>query len=185
LAVNVMSVDTAVLDRTERERVLENLDREVRAPLTAFAMKLTWGDRQWAEDVVQETLLRAWHHADRLPEDPEQTRPWLFTVARRIVVDNLRANAARPQQVPATCLEYTADAGHSPEHVVSVRHLRAAIRGLSAQHRRVLFEVYYQDRSTAETAKVLGVPAGTVKSRVHHAIRVLRQAFDQDDAYAR
>ena len=58
-------------------------------PLFAFALRLTAGDRQRAEDVVQETLLRAWRNAHKLDEQGSRSlRPWLMTVARRIVIDS-------------------------------------------------------------------------------------------------
>ena len=179
---NTDVVEGELVDR--RTLLLEDIDRNVRGALMSFAVKLTWGDRQWAEDVVQETLVRAWRHADELPLDAEKARPWLFTVARRIVVDDLRAQAARPPLVPATWLESSADTKQSVERVVAEEHMRGALRTLSPMHRDVLFEIYYQDRSMAEAAEVLGIPTGTVKSRAHYAIRVLREVLEDGSAAA-
>ena len=67
--------------------------------LLAYALRLTDGDRNRAEDIVQETLLRAWRNLDRLDEDAGPVRPWLFTVAQRLAIDAHRARRARPPEV--------------------------------------------------------------------------------------
>lgn len=131
-------------------------------------------DRQCAEDVVQETFLRLWRHPETLLNDRRTVRAWLFAVARRIVIDCWRARACRPQEVDATVLE-TQPANNSDLQRVLARHvIRQAMETLSPAHRAVVVELYYHDRSVAETARRLGIPLGTVKSRAHHAIRALR-----------
>src|SRR5262245_30545225 len=77
--------------------MLKALQAEHGGPLLGYVMRLTGGDRQQAEDVVQETRLRAWRHPEALTGRP--ARPWLFTVARNIVVDIHRARQARPSEV--------------------------------------------------------------------------------------
>src|ERR1035437_793854 len=72
-------------------------------PLLRYALHLTSGDRQRAEDIVQETLLRAWLHPDAIAERP--ARPWLFAVARNLAVDSHRARNARPREVGEAALE--------------------------------------------------------------------------------
>ncbi|PYC66783.1 RNA polymerase subunit sigma, partial [Streptomyces tateyamensis] len=74
------------------------LYRDHAGPLLGFVLHLVGGDRQRAEDVVQETLLRAWRHADQLDPNAGSLRPWLVTVARRIVIDGHRRAAARPPE---------------------------------------------------------------------------------------
>ena len=85
----------------ERE-VLQALHDEHAAALWAFAVRLTGGDRQAAEDVVQETLLRAWRNPNSPAFTTEQAgaaRGWLYTVARRIVIDEWRARSVRPEKL--------------------------------------------------------------------------------------
>ena len=71
--------------------------RDYAGPLLDYVQRLLGGDRFQAEDIVQETLLRAWRHADVLERD--SARAWLFTVARRLVVDGYRRRRRRPAAV--------------------------------------------------------------------------------------
>ena len=82
---------------------MRTLYAEHAGPLLRYALHLTSGDRQRAEDIVQETLLRAWLHPDAIAERP--ARPWLFAVARNLAVDAYRARRARPHEVGETALE--------------------------------------------------------------------------------
>ncbi|MGQ0838880.1 sigma-70 family RNA polymerase sigma factor [Actinokineospora sp.] len=141
--------------------------------LLAYATRLT-GDRAAAEDVVQETLLRAWKHADKLADDGKgSVRGWLLTVARNIVTDRVRARAARPQEVGEPLDVPGVERDHAQDVVDSMAVL-GAMDHLSPEHRAVLVELYYRGRSVAEAARVLGIPPGTVKSRSYHALRALR-----------
>src|SRR5436190_275248 len=81
------------------EEPLRVLWQEHGGPLLAYATRLTDGDRQRAEDIVQGTLLRAWRHPEALDADRGSPRPWLCTVARNLAVDAHRARKARPPEV--------------------------------------------------------------------------------------
>ena len=149
--------------------------------LLRFAQKLTLGDRQRAEDIVQETLLRAWRHPEVIGTGRTPIRPWLFTVTRRIAIDMWRARARAEEIIdgnqpdmpdPADCIE----------RAITGMDVRAALATLSAPHRAVIIEMYYNSRSVAETADVLGIPPGTVKSRAHYATRQLRHALAASSA---
>jgi RNA polymerase sigma-70 factor, ECF subfamily len=130
-------------------------------------------DRQAGEDVAQEALLRAWRNAHVLIPDGGSARRWLLRVAHNIAVDAIRARNARPPEV-AESATATATVTDHAERVVNTAYVRSAIAELSAEHRAVLREVYFNDRSVADAALVLGIPVGTVKSRVHYALRTLR-----------
>jgi RNA polymerase sigma-70 factor, ECF subfamily len=143
--------------------------------MITYASRLT-GDRHAAEDVVQEALVRAWRRRDELSEEKGSIRGWLMTVIRNIVIDRARARAARPHEVPgesAAAVASASVADHA-DQLVDFVVLVDAMDRLSTDHRRVLTELYLRDRSVAETAVTLGVPAGTVKSRSFHALRQLR-----------
>ncbi len=144
--------------------------------LLAYALRLTGGDRARAEDIVQETLVRAWRNLDRLDASAGPVRPWLFTVAQRLAIDAHRARRARPPE--------TGDAGLAS--VPGLDELEAtldrigvtdALDSLSPEHRAVIVETYYRGRSVAEAAQVLGIPPGTVKSRCYYALRALKLAL--------
>jgi len=161
-----------VADRSEA--LVKMLYREFGGALFGHVLHLTGNDRQWAEDVVQETLVRAWRNADRLDREPGMLRAWLYTVARRIVIDGRRSHSARPKEVDAAPLE-AMPVPDGSEKSLSAMVIADALQGLSAEHREALAETYLRDRTVNEAAAVLGVPPGTVKSRVYYALRALRQ----------
>ena len=143
------------------------------AAVLRFATALTY-DRQRAEDVVQETFLRLWRHPEALCSAHASIRPWLFTVARRIVIDARRARALRPQEIDDADLECRAVPEDDFERLATAQVFRQALAELTPCHRAVLVELYYRGSSVAEAARRLGVPEGTVKSRSYYALRALR-----------
>jgi RNA polymerase sigma-70 factor (ECF subfamily) len=140
--------------------------------LLAYVTRLT-SDRGEAEDVVQETLLRAWKHPEVLVNGQGSVRGWLLTVARNIVVDRARARSARPAEVREHPTNQT-EAPDRPEDVVDSIIVLGAIDQLSPEHRNVLVELYWRGSSVAEAAQRLSVPPGTVKSRAYYGLQSLR-----------
>jgi RNA polymerase sigma-70 factor (ECF subfamily) len=131
-------------------------------------------DRHLAEDVVQETMLRAWRHSDELSAEKGSVRGWLIRVAHNIAMDKIRMRRSRPTEVA----EETAPDGVLEDHadaVVSALHVRQVLSRLSPGQRDVLEEMYVNGRTARETAQRLGIPDGTVFSRSHHALRILRR----------
>nr|WP_200827486.1 sigma-70 family RNA polymerase sigma factor [Thermomonospora echinospora] len=150
-------------------------------PLLSFVLRLTGGDRHWAEDVVQETMIRAWRSAHQLDANATSLLPWLATVARRIVIDDQRRKNARPQEAGEGPLENL----HAPDGLEDLLRsvvVSEALRSLSPAHREILNETFFRDRSVNEAAKALGIPVGTVKSRVYYALRALRVALEERGA---
>ena len=141
-------------------------------PIRAYAFELT-GNRSTAEDVVQETLLRAWRNWEALTCRDGSVRSWLFTVAHNIAVDLLRGGRTYPVG-DASWDRLQRPARDHAETVVDNAVLMPALRRLSAEHRDVLFELYYRRSSVAEAAEIIGVPPGTVKSRAYYAVQALR-----------
>jgi RNA polymerase sigma-70 factor (ECF subfamily) len=165
------------VDRADETALRELYDAHAGA-LFAYALRLTGGDRGRAEDVVQETMLRAWRHRGALEESRGPIRPWLFTVAHHVAIDAYRARAARPNEVGDSVLEAIPAADDIDVRLDRLLILDA-LTALSAEHRSVLIETYYRGHSVAEAAETLGVPPGTIKSRTFYALRALKLALTE------
>jgi RNA polymerase sigma-70 factor, ECF subfamily len=156
------------------DAALTELYRQYRGPLLSFVLRLTAGDRQQAEDVVQETMVRAWRQAGRLDLTEPSLMPWLATVARRIVIDEDRRKRARPPEVGGDMVDKPPVADDETESLLRKVVVVEALQELSTAHREVLNETILRDRTVNEAAEVLGIPVGTVKSRVYYALKALK-----------
>lgn len=147
------------------------------AALWAYAVHLTRGDRRRAEDIVQETMLRAWRTAEVFADESRSARPWLYAVAKRIAIDQWRAQSARPEVVTDSPPEHARR--DETDDALQGWLVADALARLSAQHRDVLVACFYEGRPVADAARRLGIPEGTVKSRSHYALRALRLALQE------
>jgi RNA polymerase sigma-70 factor (ECF subfamily) len=146
--------------------------------------RITNGDGGRAEDIVQETLLRAWQHPDAFIRGSAGARPWLLTVARRIAIDHFRKVAARPQEVPDETPRDRVPTHDPYDAVLEACDIEAVLAKLPAHHREVLVELHLKGRSVADAARALGVPAGTIKSRNYYAVRALRPMLEATGVHA-
>ena len=160
----------------ERMRAMYQAHAEA---LYRFLLRLTFGERQAAEDLLQETFLRAWRHLDGLNADVNTLGPWLFTVARRLSIDSSRARLARPLESSVVDVAAVPAGDDAIESVLARETVRLALTKLSPEHRTVVVEIYHNGRSVGEAAALLGIPEGTVKSRTYHALRRLREVMSQ------
>jgi RNA polymerase sigma-70 factor (ECF subfamily) len=162
-------------DSRDAERLAALYDAHA-APVWRYVVHLT-GDRAGADDIVQETLLRAWRTPRILEEDPSATRSWMFTVARHLVIDEARSARRRREigvaDVPERVVPDATDA------LFEAMLVEEALAALTIEHRSVVVRAYYRGMSVAEMAGELDVPEGTVKSRLHYGLRALRLALQE------
>jgi RNA polymerase sigma-70 factor (ECF subfamily) len=157
-----------------RERDVREAYAAHSGELYGFAMR-SLGDSGLAEEAVQETFVRAWRAGARFDPQIGSLRTWLFAILRNVVIDLGRARSSR---LPV------AEGGIEPtvepfEEALLSWQVEEAMRRIGEQHRRVLVETYYRGRPYAEVAAELGVPEGTVKSRVYYGLRALRVALEE------
>ena len=176
----------AASSSTYRPRAGHEIDAFIRSLYAEHAgsvrahVRRILNDQDLAEDVVQETMLRAWRKSDSLLPESGSVGGWLIRVAHNIALDRLRAQRSRPPEVEQG--QDSAVTSSFPDHAeatVDSIVVTRAVATLSPSHRAVLREVYYADRTCRETAVVLGIPEGTVKSRLHHAMGQLRLAIER------
>ncbi|CCH17039.1 sigma-70 family RNA polymerase sigma factor [Micromonospora lupini] len=155
---------------TGRRPALDQLMSEHAGPLLTFVRTLV-ADHHLAEDIVQETFIQAWQHGNRLPFSEVPIRDWLMAVARGLAVTSLREVA-----VGRETTEPEVDVAQ-PDHAdaaVATAEAIMLLRRLPNEHRAVLLHTYLAGRTTYQTARVLGVPVRTVRSRHHDALSTLR-----------
>jgi RNA polymerase sigma-70 factor (ECF subfamily) len=144
-------------------------------PLYVFAVRRL-GDAQAAEEVVQDTLVRAWRARDRYDASRGPVAAWLFAIARNLVIDRTRRRDARPdeQQLPVV-----ADPVDDIDRMLEAWQVADALAGLSRAHREAIFACHYRGHTVSEAAGLLGVPEGTVKSRLYYGLRALRLRLEE------
>ena len=140
-------------------------------------------DQASTDDIVQETFIRAWRHLSQLSVNDRPLRPWLYRVARNLLIDANRAARARPVSAPGQSAgEIGTDSGL--DEVLDRQLVFAALQHLSPAHQSVLVETFYRGGTMATVARELGIPHGTARSRLHYALDALRQHLQEHDAIA-
>ena len=177
--------DAALIERSwqEPEAFAALYDRHA-APIHRFAGRRL-GD-QMADDVVAETFLAAFRRRKRYDLCRADARPWLYGIAANVIGKHRRAEVRMLRAFARTGADPVAD-GHADRVDSRVcaaavqRELAAALAGLSAGDRDVLLLIAWADLSYEETAAALGIPVGTVRSRLHRARRKVREALGGHD----
>jgi RNA polymerase sigma-70 factor (ECF subfamily) len=157
--------------------LLRALHAEHAGPLWRYVVHLT-GDRAMADDIVQETLMRAWRKPSVLDQRERSARAWLFTVAHNLVVDASRS-APRHHEVGMNVVPETIT-NDQTDALLDSWLVADALASLSIEHRAVVVHAYYAGRSIADIARELDIPPGTVKSRLHYGLRALRLTLQEE-----
>ncbi len=160
----------------DREALLLAVHAAHAKPLHSFVLRLT-GNHATTQDVVQEALLRLWRHPEILARGDLASRKWLFTVARNLAADDRRSARTRHEHptddLPDAPMPDTTDLA------LTNWLLEEALLTLTLEHRITLIGAYHLGLSTKELAARDGVAEGTVKSRLHYAVRALRLALQE------
>ncbi len=168
----------AVRCQRKEPGALEELVRSWEDRLFYYIRRLVPGEED-AWDALQDTWLKVVRGIGKLRQ-PERLSPWLYTIARTSAMDRMRAvYSARPEEtVDGEVLDGFAE--DPPEEFEDAERVHRGLDSISLAHREVLTLFFLEDFSVEEIAGILGIPAGTVKSRLHHAKRALRSVLERE-----
>jgi RNA polymerase sigma-70 factor (ECF subfamily) len=161
------------------ERAVQAAYDQYAGELFGFVFKAL-GDRQQAEDVVQEVFIRAWRSFD---PSKGHVRTWLFAIARNAIVDVLRRRAGSG---PVVLEDWNAAVSEETraidplDQLLERIQLDEALARLSPEHRQAVVRVYFEGRTCAELGQELGVPASTMRSRLYYGVRSLRLVLEEN-----
>lgn len=146
--------------------------------LYRFALTRT-KDPALAEEIVQDTILRAWRHQDGFDPQRASQRTWLFQIARNLTTDAFRRRSVRPVATNGTAVPEREQPGDPYGEAVDRWQIEAALAGLRPEHREVIQLVHFEGLSLEEAADRAQIPVGTVKSRCFYALRSLRDILTE------
>jgi RNA polymerase sigma-70 factor (ECF subfamily) len=177
------NADTGLIDRVAAGDLtaLEQLFVRYQRPVYQLALGVT-RDAQTAEEVLQDTFYRLHKHAAQL-DGSLPLLPWLYRVAANLSYNQARRRHAWAEPFHALAERLFAPAWRSPEQIAETHEIQTIVRttldALSPKHRAVLVLHYLQEYSVQEIAATLDCPEGTVKSRLHHARKLLKEQLER------
>ncbi|MFD8375358.1 sigma-70 family RNA polymerase sigma factor [Streptomyces sp. NPDC059688] len=146
--------------------------------LHSYITKRVDGDSHLAEDLTQETFLRASSHLEITSAEVADLRPWLVTVARRLIIDTYRKRATRPSEQSLELAAHdVAACNDQSDNIIQMLVLKEVFGILNPAQQEALFSTHFYGYSSSESAGLLGVSPGTVRSRTFYALRSLREAL--------
>ena len=175
------SSDATLVERLPSDRSggeLRELYRRYSGELFGFAANAL-GDRELAEEVVQDVFAQLWRRAEDYDQRRASVRTWLYAITRNRIIDAHRRAAARPQRADEEPLESEGDIDAALDQAVLRWQVSTALSRLSPPHREVIRLAHYGGLTMREISERTGVPLGTVKSRTSYALRHLRLILDE------
>ena len=155
------------------------------APRVKTFMRRSGLDEASADDLAQETLLTVWRKAHLFDGSAVGASAWIFTIARNLRIDALRRTrrGAGGEQLSEIADEFEIDEAMAPDDALASSQrearVRAALSALSDEQMRVVELSFYQEKAHGEIAQILGIPLGTVKSRLRLAMARLRNLLGE------
>lgn len=142
------------------------------------------GDGTTAQDVVQETFIRAWRSSATYDPQIATLRTWLFSITRNVIIDLARRDAVRPWQRPAgDATDHAVGSAGSiarfDDSLVDAWVVEEALGRLSTEHRDAIVQTHLRHRSHDDVAAEFGIPVGTLRSRVFYGLKALRLAMEE------
>lgn len=168
-----------------RQDALDTLYARYNRLVFGLALHMLRHDHAAAEEVTLDVFVSVWQHASTYRPDKAQVTTWLTSLARHRCIDRLRALRVRPEGylTDLAQLDQTATqdaAAMDAEWLVQRERVQTALQDLPAEQRQVLFLAYYQGLSQSEMAAALGLPLGTVKTRIRLAMQKLRTLLESE-----
>lgn len=152
--------------------------------IKAFLMKgiASYGDLSQAEEMTQEVMIKVWNKAASFNSSKASVNTWIFTIARNTRIDFIRRNKRADRRIEIEDIWHEAD---SPEPIIDLQQRRVetqihnALSTLPAEQALVLEKAFMESKSHSDIAQELGLPLGTVKSRIRLALNKLQILIDR------
>lgn len=186
--VDLGDADLMTLAASGDARAIEVLYERYNRIVFSFALRIV-GNRQIAEELLQEVFLRAWRQANTYTDRRGSFVTWLLSITHNMAIDELRRRRRRPQRAdqedPIEVLANIPDRGNSVERDVWLNSLRdevnQAMNSLPQAQRDALELAYFRGLTQREIADELGEPLGTIKTRMRLGLRKLRATLEQNE----
>lgn len=178
-AAALLSESVVLVAQSRDEAAFEVIFRYFAPRLKSYFLRFG-ADASLAEEITQEALVLVWRNANQFDPLKASASTWIFTIARNLSIDRFR-RARRPTfdpTDPAFVQEGEPPPDRQLERAETEKHVREVMNSLSANEKDVLMLSFYENSSHSEIAKRLGLPIGTVKSRIRLAFGKIREALD-------
>jgi RNA polymerase sigma factor (sigma-70 family) len=181
-ATSPLDFDALLLAVAQGERAaFARLFEHVAPRLKSWLMRSGSSDSQ-AEELAQEAMVKVWRKAAQFDPAQAGASTWIFTIARNQRVDHLRRQGQPAQELDETALAELPDPMAPPDEALHAlrreREVRAALARLTPEQSQVIQLSYFDEEPHARIAELLGIPLGTVKSRIRLALNQMRRLVD-------